>query len=104
MGNKINQMAICSRKDSLKTHKIEDFSSFISLPENTSFENSTVRQSIFDNPENVSLNDFILLKVLGEGAFGKVFLVEKKTKTPAKKNKLFAMKVLRKEFIIEKGQ
>jgi hypothetical protein len=89
MGNKINQMAICSRKDSLKTHKIEDFSSFISLPENTSFENSTVRQSIFDNPENVSLNDF---------------LVEKKTKTPAKKNKLFAMKVLRKEFIIEKGQ
>lgn len=50
--------------------------------------------------ENVSLDDFILLKVLGSGAFGKVFLVEKKSNVAGKKNKLYAMKVLRKQFII----
>jgi serine/threonine protein kinase len=45
-----------------------------------------------------------LLKVLGSGAFGKVFLVEKNTKAPGCKKKQYAMKVLRKEFIIAKAQ
>lgn len=56
------------------------------------------RDSVFT--ENVSLDDFILLKVLGSGAFGKVFLVEKKSNVAGKKNKIYAMKVLRKQFII----
>jgi serine/threonine protein kinase len=50
------------------------------------------------------LEDFTLLKVLGTGAFGKVFLVEKKSKTPGNKSKYYAMKVLRKDFIIAKSQ
>ena len=63
----------------------------------------TVRTSIFDNPDNVCLEDFEILKVIGSGAFGKVFLVEKKAKS-SNKNYMFAMKVLRKEFIISKNQ
>ena len=103
MGNKVNSMSICARKDIRKPQQLEDFSSFVSCEGNTSVC-STARLSIFDNPENVCLDDFNLLKVLGVGAFGKVFLVEKKTKLPGKKNKLYAMKVLRKEFILEKQQ
>lgn len=104
MGNKVNRMAICARKDEAKTRQLADFSSFISVTADETDSIQTVRQSILDNPDNVSLEDFTILKVLGSGAFGKVFLVEKKTKAPGKKNKLFAMKVLRKEFIIAKNQ
>ena len=52
----------------------------------------------------VLLGRFRVMKVLGEGAFGKVFLVEKKTTILGKKNKLYAMKVLRKELIMAKNQ
>ena len=96
-------MAICTRKDNKNAQRLEDFSSFVSVGNNTS-QCSTARLSIFDNTENVSIEDFNLLKVLGVGAFGKVFLVEKKTKQPGQKNKLYAMKVLRKEFIMQKQQ
>ena len=49
--------------------------------------------------EEVSVNDFNLLKVLGRGAFGKVMLVEKKDT-----KEMFAMKSLRKDEIIDKDQ
>jgi len=48
----------------------------------------------------VSLDDFDLLKVLGTGAYGKVFLVRKLTGHD--KGKLYAMKVLRKEIVAQK--
>ena len=45
------------------------------------------------------MNNFTFLKTLGRGNFGKVLLVqEKKTK------RLFAMKILKKEFIIENDE
>jgi len=44
-------------------------------------------------------DDFNILKVVGRGAFGKVMLVEKKDT-----KKLYALKSLRKNVIIEKGQ
>jgi RAC serine/threonine-protein kinase len=48
---------------------------------------------------DISLSDFDLLKLLGKGTFGKVLLVKLKgTK------ELFAMKVLRKDHILEKGE
>lgn len=49
--------------------------------------------------EEVWLDDFICKKVLGKGSFGKVFLVEKKSD-----HKLYAMKSLRKDVILENDQ
>lgn len=49
--------------------------------------------------EEVGLEDFLCKKILGQGSFGKVFLVEKKDT-----HKLFAMKSLRKDVILENDQ
>jgi p90 ribosomal S6 kinase len=49
---------------------------------------------IQDDAEKANANQFDLLKVLGQGSFGKVFLVRKTEGRDS--NKLFAMKVLRK--------
>lgn len=46
-----------------------------------------------------TMDDFLLLKVLGKGNFGKVMLVEEKTT----KN-VYAIKVLKKEFVIENDE
>jgi len=45
----------------------------------------------------VTLADFNLLKVIGRGSFGKVFLVQKKNKP----GEVYAMKSLRKDVIID---
>lgn len=47
------------------------------------------------------LSDFKKVKLLGEGGFGKVFLVEKKLRGL---KKYYAMKVLQKEFIMQNDQ
>jgi len=52
-----------------------------------------------EKDSKVCLEDFDLLKVLGEGSFGKVFLVRKKDN-----KRLYAMKVLRKEYIAKRNQ
>jgi len=49
--------------------------------------------------EEVCLEDFICKKIIGQGSFGKVFLVEKKDT-----HKLYAMKSLRKDVILENDQ
>ncbi|GBG33972.1 Protein kinase, putative [Hondaea fermentalgiana] len=51
---------------------------------------------------DVGPDDFQLLKVVGRGSFGKVMMVRKKGDTD--KNRVFAMKVLRKEAIIKRNQ
>ena len=51
---------------------------------------------------SVQVTDFDLLKVVGKGAFGKVFLVKKRE--GANSDQLYAMKVLDKEVIAEKQQ
>lgn len=45
--------------------------------------------------EEVTLDDFLVKKVIGKGSFGKVFLVEKKSD-----HKVYAMKSIRKDILI----
>uniref|UniRef100_A0A8C3SED9 non-specific serine/threonine protein kinase n=1 Tax=Chelydra serpentina TaxID=8475 RepID=A0A8C3SED9_CHESE len=52
--------------------------------------------------EKVGMENFELLKVLGTGAYGKVFLVRKMTGHDV--GKLYAMKVLRKAAIVQKAK
>ena len=47
----------------------------------------------------VNINDFTILKVIGRGAFGKVFLCVKKTEPDIP----LAMKAVRKDNILEEG-
>lgn len=47
----------------------------------------------------IGIDDFILVKVIGKGSFGKVTLVRKRTG-----NKLYAMKVLKKSNIVKRKQ
>jgi len=49
----------------------------------------------------VTLDDFKIMKLIGQGAFGKVFLVQKKGST-AKHS--YAMKVLRKQSVTNESQ
>lgn len=48
---------------------------------------------------NASVNDFSILSVIGKGTYAKVYLVRH-----LKDNKLYALKVLKKKYIIEKNQ
>ncbi|KAJ1827154.1 Serine/threonine kinase [Coemansia sp. RSA 2599] len=50
-------------------------------------------------PRKVGYNDFKFIKVLGKGNFGKVMLSEEKSTS-----KLYAIKVLKKEFIVENDE
>jgi serine/threonine protein kinase len=47
----------------------------------------------------ISLESFNIIKVIGRGSFGKVFLVKEKST-----NTIYALKVLKKEYIIRKNQ
>ena len=49
--------------------------------------------------EKVSVEDFDLIKFIGKGTFGKVYLVREKAS-----DKLFAMKVLKKSQVVDSGQ
>jgi len=52
------------------------------------------------NKASVSLADFEVLRVIGQGSFGKVFLVQKK----GSDDTVFAMKVLKKDFVKQRRQ
>ncbi|XP_032678914.1 ribosomal protein S6 kinase alpha-5-like isoform X2 [Odontomachus brunneus] len=77
------------------------------MPESSSAEQTVTHVLTFVNlaePEGrnqrVDMTHFDLLKVLGTGAYGKVFLVRKRTGNDA--GKLYAMKVLKKAAIVQK--
>ena len=59
----------------------------------------TFRTSIGGDNTPATLEDFKHLKVLGQGSFGKVVLVKNETN-----NKLYAMKILDKKYIVQKKQ
>lgn len=52
------------------------------------------------NKTDASLEDFKILKLIGKGTFGKVYLVEHKSQP----GKLYAMKCIRKDIILENEQ
>ncbi|KAG1338935.1 putative Serine/threonine-protein kinase AtPK2/AtPK19 [Cocos nucifera] len=54
--------------------------------------------AISEKSEGVGLDDFEVMKVVGQGAFGKVFQVKKKGTS-----EIYAMKVMRKDKIMEKN-
>ena len=84
---------------------------------NSNHENSYFNTIIFDNSDNfdtdipgtifskhkifqkVNLNDFKIIKVIGRGAFGKVFLVQYKLT-----KEYFAMKSMKKDILLEHNQ
>jgi serine/threonine protein kinase len=78
-------------------------------PENSDRKVTTVQHKISSanliksevELNEVVLSDFKKVKLLGEGGFGKVFLVEKKLRGL---KKYYAMKVLQKEFIMQNDQ
>ena len=99
-------MGCChKRKNSLSKESINDAISNEKLIPNLSIsEPSTNRTSIFTSrssldSSNISLEDFETLKLLGKGSYGKVYLVKN-----INSNKVYAMKVLDKQFLIDKDQ
>nr|CAB3458990.1 unnamed protein product [Digitaria exilis] len=72
------------------------------LSEEKEQEQGQLSDEEFDNAttedEGVGLDDFEILKLVGQGAFGKVFQVRKKHTS-----EIYAMKVMRKDKILEKN-
>ncbi|XP_015429232.1 PREDICTED: ribosomal protein S6 kinase alpha-5 [Dufourea novaeangliae] len=72
-----------------------------SEPVSDDYEDRFNRVNLADSGgQRVDMTHFDLLKVLGTGAYGKVFLVRKRTGTDA--GRLYAMKVLKKASIVQK--
>lgn len=59
----------------------------------------TATYTISDGPDQVSMDSFKLLKVIGRGSFGKVYLVQKRDS-----REYFAMKTLKKDMILRRQQ
>ena len=65
---------------------------------NSTRANTDLNASIHKSPD-VGIDNFTILKVIGRGSFGKVYLVQKKDSL-----EYFAMKVLKKDVIIRRNQ
>lgn len=101
----------CKKKQDITTKEVSDALYNESLiPEPSNNNNSsrksidyddvpTFRTSIDATNTPATLEDFKHLKLLGKGSFGKVVLVKNQIN-----NKLYAMKILDKKFIIKKNQ
>ncbi|KAL7980472.1 hypothetical protein Chor_001626 [Crotalus horridus] len=68
--------------------------SFLHIQNEGSIQEYTITYLVKEGSEKADPSQFELLKVLGQGSFGKVFLVRKIT--PPDNNHLYAMKVLKK--------
>jgi len=69
-----------------------------------SYKSSIVSKGVFSSDPNysskeISIDNFQIIKVIGRGSFGKVYLVRKKDD-----GSIFAMKTLKKDMIIRKNQ
>uniref|UniRef100_A0A7S3V007 Protein kinase domain-containing protein n=1 Tax=Aplanochytrium stocchinoi TaxID=215587 RepID=A0A7S3V007_9STRA len=75
-----------------------DVSSFIDSPTAAS---RNISSSSVNSSKTVNLNDFEILKLLGNGSHGKVYLVRHKS---CPSGQLYAMKEFKKKIIVSKGQ
>ena len=101
----------CKKKQEISTKDVSDAlynESLIPEPSNNNngsrksidyVDVPTFRTSIDATNTPATLEDFKHLKLLGKGSFGKVILVKNQNN-----NKLYAMKILDKKFIIKKNQ
>ena len=99
MGNKTS---LCSRES--KTSAFND--SYQSTSFSSSLNLSTNLKKSVANGQ-ISKDNFKILKVVGRGSFGKVFLVEKKkfmTESTKDSQQYYAMKVLKKSNLLERNQ
>lgn len=91
-----------------KTSSNKSSQGFLSRFFSRNKNNSSNSNSTNNNSNEISIKDFDLLKIIGKGAFGKVILVKKITKhnqnSDTNSNKVYAMKVLKKDLIAAKGQ
>ncbi|KZV51922.1 hypothetical protein F511_09186 [Dorcoceras hygrometricum] len=94
--SKIGNLTLLEKEDSLEHEDMQE--EFLeSCPENIFLEKSTF-QVAGDSLKTIGLDDFEILKVVGQGAFGKVYQVQK-----TGSSEIFAMKVVRKDKIVEKN-
>ena len=95
----------CKRPTSTALEKIPNSNEHPKINKNTekkmnqNFKNKGENILIENKESKITLQDFQKLKVLGRGAFGKVVLVKF-----LQTNELFALKILKKKFIIKKKQ
>ncbi|CAG9321369.1 unnamed protein product [Blepharisma stoltei] len=89
----------CFGSDSKEDPKKEPIIDKEDSKTNTTSDSITQRKSSAAAPVQITLEDFQIEKVLGKGAFGKVFLVTKKDN-----GQVYAMKALRKEMIEKRNQ
>ncbi|WVZ07566.1 hypothetical protein V8G54_020912 [Vigna mungo] len=96
---KLSKLTIHETEDSLELEDYDDGETFKDIK-----ESSFVEESLKDGDGNiskiqrVSIEDFEILKVVGQGAFAKVYQVRKKGTL-----EIYAMKVMRKDKIMEKN-
>lgn len=69
-----------------------------SLMTNSSTRNNTHENNFFYSSSDVQIDNFKILKVIGRGSFGKVYLVQKKDS-----GEYFAMKTLKKDVILRRN-
>ena len=102
---KLGKLTIQETEDSLELEVLEEdvTGEKVTDVKESSFHNVITKESLQDGGSlmkihRVSLDDFEILKVVGQGAFAKVYQVKKKG-TP----EIYAMKVMRKDKILEKN-
>ncbi|KAK7287087.1 hypothetical protein RIF29_00119 [Crotalaria pallida] len=99
---KLGKLTIHESEDSLELE--DDIGETIDEVKESSIDNVIAEESLNDDDGNlmkiqrVSIEDFEILKVVGQGAFAKVYQVRKKGTS-----EIYAMKVMRKDKIMEKN-
>lgn len=82
-----------------KLMSIESFEEYVKEKLRMQMEMDQATTMLISSGNKMTISDFNLLKTLGKGGFGKVYLVEQKST-----KKLYALKTIKKLFIIEKKQ